>query len=712
MPTDLKISREAQNRMAAETMEYNASEDELARISAIKRKHTDRDRHKRSYEKTWFINGAFLRGQQYVSYNDASKTFEVPYRIPQHRVRLVINYCMAYFRRTKARLTAHKPGLFTRPATTDQNDVERARLDVKVLESELYREGFPAKHKADVAWALECGTGLMYLRWNPWGGTPLFEDVPVVDEFTGEPSVNPETGEPMTERKPLMDDHGRQLREGQNEIEVVSAYEIDVDPMATTLDDAEWIMRSKIRSLAWIRENYPDKGPYVKAEEVHLHDCYQKRIRQMIGILGYSSDAESSSAGAEDEPNSAIIHEYWERATTKYPRGRLIVIANNVELFNGENPYKHQIFPFTKTDEVTISGRFWGMAMIEQAIPLQKNLNRARSQEVENRTLMGRPKWLIPRTAKVTQASFDAEAGEKITYMPGPRGERPEIMAPPPTYQSTQIEIQHTINDIQEIFAWHEVSRGILPSANIPGVAVDKLQQADETSLGDTATNIDASLIRLGRMILSNCNQFWDEERLVRAGGEGARLEAMRVRGADLAGQDPSADYFDVRVIPGSTMLRDAGKQREMVMELIQLQILNPVAHRDLILKILDVGEIEEAFEDDRLDEQWAEKENEMMEQGTFSEPHDFENHDIHLRVLDRFRKTQRYRNLPPELQELFDVHAEMHKQIGVQVARNLMMRQAMAQGLVNEDGSPGPASQGVAPGSEASQPETVQEGQ
>lgn len=672
---------------------YNPDEETKKRVAEIKQKYHDKDLGKRAYEKTWFVNGAFIRGNHYVLFNDATRTFEVPFRIPPHRVRLIINIILAYYRRTKARLTAHKPGLFVRPATTEQEDVERARLGNKVLESELYRMGHFGKFKDQIGWTLECGSGLQYLYWNPWAGEPLFEQQPKVDPETGEPAVDPATGQPVTEQVPLTDEHGRQLHEGQNELEVVSPYEIDVDPNATTPDDADWMMRSKVRSITWIRENYPEMGEYVKGGEVYVHEFYQQRLKRLVGMFGYSSEQDSGGTSKDlMSKDSAVVHEYWERPTLKYPQGRLIVIAGEVELHNGENPYQHRRFPFLKIDEIRITGRFWGMAVIEQMIPLQKNLNRARSQEVENRTLVGRPKILVPRTAKLRQTAFDSEAGEKIDYNPGPRGERPELFAPATTTSATQTEIQHTMNDIQEVSSWHEVSRGILPSANIPGVGIEKLQSADETAMGDTATNIDEAMIRLGRMVLSNCAQFWKEERLVRVGGETARIEAIRVTGGDLMGAAQEADYFDVQMIPQSTLLRDPAKEREKVQDLIEMRLLDPVVHRDIILKMLHAGDTAQVFEDDQLDEQWAAKENELMEQAQFSEPRDFENHDIHLKVLDRFRKSERYRRLMPEVQQLFDAHAEMHKQMFVAVASQKVMMQAAVQGAAMPPGGGAPA--------------------
>lgn len=688
---DLLISKERVSKERSQQPKYTPTEEERRRVSTVQAKYREKDTTKRAFEQTWFINGAFLRGQHYVTWSEHSRTFSVPTAVVPHRVRLVVNYIMAYWRRTKARLTAHQPNIFVRPATTDQSDVETAKNATKAIESEMYRLNHYRRFKEGVGWGLETGTWFYYVGWNPWKGEPLTEPQPVTNPETGEVQMDPETGEPMVEMVPVTDEQGRQLFTGEIELDVVSSYEIQVDRNAVTEEDASWMMRSKIRTLSWICENYRDKGRWVKGENVKLHEYFQKRVTSLVGVHGTSSDAQEREAGEGGEEEVAVVHEYWEKPTEKYPRGRLIIVAGNVELWNGENPYDHQMFPFIKIDDITIPGRFWGMSSFEQAIPLNRNYNRARSQEVENRTLMGRPKILVPKICNVIQNAFDAEAGEKIEYRPGPRGEKPELLYPQSTAAATQTEIQHTMSDIQEVLQWHEVSRGILPSANIPAEGIEKLQNSDETAMGDAATNLDIGLSKLGKMILSLVHQFWTEERMVRAGGEGSRLEAFRVRGDELQGQSEGADYLDVRVVPHSTVLKDPAKERQKVKELMEMGFVNPLQHRDVLMKSLDVANSDELFEDERLDEQWAGRENELMEQGIMSVPRDFENHSIHTQVLNRFRKSERYRRLPPHIQALYDQHAALHEVLFIQNAQKaVMMQGAMAgPGAGGEEGGP-----------------------
>ena len=663
MKTGLALEGTAGNNGAA-TETWQGTPEEKALVSLIEGHWKDRERSKRQYEKTWFTNHAAVVGQHWLVWNDYTRDFNVPQRLPGGRRRLTIPYMMVYHRRTVARLTARRPAMFVMPATTEEKDVACAKVNMRVLEGEFERLGFQTIYRDAVGWAIESGNVILHPRWNPWVGPLLWQEQPQVDPFTGEPVLGPD-GAAVIERVPVTDESGRQLQRGDLELEVVSPFEFDADPKATTLEGAEWCMRSSIRSITWVREQYPEAGQYVKPQSVYANNYYFKRVKNLVGSHGYAAP---SSQGDSDEgiKDSTVVHEYWERPSRRHPDGRLVVIASGVVLHNGVNPYKRMIaagmpFPFVHTGEIRIVGRFWYMAVIEQAFPLNKNLNRARSQEAENREFHGRPKILVPRIAKVAKTAFDAEAGEKVEYSPGPNGERPEMIYPQSTSAATQVEIAHSLSDLQEALSMHEVSRGVLPSANLPAEGIAKLQAADETSLGQTEANLREALIRMSRMMLAIIAENWTEARLVRVAGEAGRVEASRIKGADLYGEE-EGDYHDVRMVPQSSMWRDPQEQRKLVADLIAFQVINPATDRDIILKALDLASIEHILKKDEVDEAWAHRENEILEAGQPLAPRDFENHAVHLRIHDAFRKSNRYRELPPQVQAIADAHAEAHK--------------------------------------------------
>ena len=632
--------------------EVRQSPEDRALVAAITTHWQERERWKRPYEKTWYVNHAALVGQHYLVWNDYTRNFDTPHRTPSHRVRLVIPFMLQYWRRTVARLTAHAPTMLVVPETADEIGAQEARSNQRVLDAELSRLDYSQIRRDGTGWAIESGNVIYHVRWNPHAGPAL---------------TDPATGQPV------LDESGAPLHRGDIEIDIGNPFEFDADPKASCVKEAEWVMRNVIRSLDWIQEHYPERGAWVKAEPVYAHSYYLKRVRAMAGLYGNIGEGSTAQESDESAKNSAVVHEYWEKASRKHPQGRFVVVAGGVVLHNGPNPYKAMLdagfpFPFVHTGEIKVPGRFWYMAMIEQAFPLNRNYNKARSQEVENRTLHGRPKILVPKVCRIRLGSFDPEPGEKIEYTQGPRGERPEIMYPQSTTQATQVETAHTKDDLAEVLSAHEASRGIMPSANAPAEALRLLQTADETVLGLTEANFRTADEAIAKMILALAGQFWTEQRLVRIVGAGGGVESYKIGGGELG------KPHDVRMVPMSSMWRDPERQRATVAQLIELQILNPQQNRDIILKALDLASLEDVFADDRLDEVWAARENELMEGGTQPVPRDFENHGIHIKVHDRYRKSDRYRGLAPEWQALVDQHVATHKQLIVDLTKQLTM--------------------------------------
>ena len=62
---DLLISREQREKEARETPTYYPNEEEKKTVAVVKKRYRDKDLSKRAYEKTWFVNMSFLRGQHY-----------------------------------------------------------------------------------------------------------------------------------------------------------------------------------------------------------------------------------------------------------------------------------------------------------------------------------------------------------------------------------------------------------------------------------------------------------------------------------------------------------------------------------------------------------------------------------------------------------------------------------------------------------------------
>jgi hypothetical protein len=99
-------------------------------------------------------------------------------------------------------------------------------------------------------------------------------------------------------------------------------------------------------------------------------------------------------------------------------------------------------------------------------------------------------------------------------------------------------------------------------------------------------------------------------------------------------------------------------------------------------------------IEDELIDEKMAEYENSAMsshDDPVFMEPRDFENHEVHIRIHNRYRKSIEYRQLPDAQKKQLDAHVEMHQQFLQQM---LMAQKKMMMDMRGAPGEKGQASQ------------------
>lgn len=606
----------------------SAADQEISGEVSRKFQHS-KQKFKLPFERTWFVSNCFVLGQHYVSYNDVSQTYQVSPSVPEHRKRAVINWPLAFYRRTKSKLSAGRPILTVYPATSEQDDKNRAKLSNLLLDYLWERLDIQGKRADLIGWMLKCGSAFYHPFWNPHLGVDIDEGI----------------------------------KSGDIDVDIVSPLEIVVDPYATNMDNAQWTMRSRLRTLDWIKRAYPKVAHQVQPDKEYSATLVERKFANVVGVFGFTGTGQvQADSNARKGEEVALVHEYWERESAEFSKGRLLVTCGNTVLLSSENPHGGDL-PFIKIDEISIEGRFWGMATVEQMIPLCRNLNKARSEQMENR-ILSRPKVLKPRVCKVAKTSFNNEAGEVLEYDSGPLGESPSILNPSPPSGAHIEDIKQTTQELQEITGWHEVSRGILPSADTSGKAIALLQMSDDTQLGATMRQIERGDQRLGRWFLRMGRKYYTEERLVRVVGKNHEMLVERVQGKQLAGDDPQADYFDVRVQAGSGFHRDKSVVRDEIGWALSVGLLDPVKDKRRIAQMAEFGTIDDLHDDDDLDEQMADRENDKMSQGFQIMPREWEDHASHISRHVRYQKTLDYQRIlekQPEINDLFKAHLIVH---------------------------------------------------
>ena len=488
---------------------YVASDDEKKLIQKVVNAYELKQHTKRPYEKTWFLIHAFLVGQQWISYNDYTRQFITNIKVPSYRVRLTCNRMLPNWIKRNAKIMRSKPITRVVAASHEDDDIARARHSEQVLLAEGRRTRLEDVDHDVVQWATKTGTGFFKLWWDPMSGARI----PLTTFEVQQDPMNPMAPSTIAEI-PQVDENGNPefMFSGNVCVEPVSPFEVEVDPHATKPADLEWIQHTTIRTRRWIKERFPERGTLVKKEDIPSDMYYERRMREIVGILGYSADALSKQVD-KDSQDISIFHEHYEHPTKEHPDGRYLCVSGGV-LLNPEPDqqiYHNHLWwhPLVPVFDVKLNGRFWGTSVMEQGIPLQKEYNKVRSQEIEDKNLGARPKITVPRGAGINKTSFDSEPGEVVEFTPH-QGMRPEYMARDTAhiqiYRSIQ---QQNVMDMDDLFGIHDVSKGRIPPGVESGVAIELLQESDEDQLEMTIHSLLSAKKELGRRWLSMIRKYW-----------------------------------------------------------------------------------------------------------------------------------------------------------------------------------------------------------
>lgn len=571
-----------------------------------------------AHEGVWMTNIAYLLGFDSVYYDTTNRQFrsiDGAAGLGLRRNRVFENLILPAVQNRQARLCKQPPKFEVKPEDNSNEAKEAARLGKEVL-LQLWDEcDVNLKRLALTMWLQQCGHAYMHVCFDDELGEPLMD--PETNTFAG--------------------------YEGKIVVEPVSAFEIFADPLATTLDDAQWVVRAKVRKLDYFRTRYPERGMLVKSEGAWLLSIqYEQRIQSL------STTGISSANSVTQMENAAIELSYCEKRSRKHPNGRHVIVANGVVLKDSELPVGE--IPYCKFDDVMVAGKYYSEATITHARPLQDQYNRTLTRRAKwtNQLLAG--KYIAARGHALAPEALDDASGEVVEFDPVPGAAPPSAMQLPviPAYAYT--ETDQLKKSLYDIFGLSEVSRGQLPSASIPAVGMQLLIEQDETRVGIEVEQHEHAYAQLGTLMLRYAAKYFKTDRNLAEKNENSDIIIKSYSGEDLP-QRP-----DVRVVRGSTVPTSATLKRQEVVNAYQMGLLgnpqDPLV-QERVLGMLEFGQSEGVWEDQALDSNQARREILMIEQGQMPPIDKFDNHAFLIRRLNNYRKSDKFLTMEPQKQEL-----------------------------------------------------------
>lgn len=596
------------------------------------------------FEREWYINIAFYFGEQWVQWHKTNSNTYADLRVPKAppwRVRLVSNKIKPIIRKEIAKLTAERPRGIIVPSSPDDHDILAASAGEDV-QKYLWRE-LQGNHilRRCIFWMCVTGNGFA----KDWY----------------DPRSTDQSGE-----------------EGKINLDVITPFHIFVpDLQEETLEGQSYLFHVSTRSTDWVQQVF---GKNVSADSDTTSMVWEEQLLRGLG-LNHTTKRQGSVQVKEAWIKSAPFMREGGRVT--WAGGTLLAFEEGLPYQNGGE------YPITKFDHIP-TGRFYSQSVIPDLIPLQKEMNRTRSQIIEAKNRMAKPQ-LVAARGSVDANKITTEPGLVIYYTPGFEAPKPIPLTPLPNYVLQEVDRNQL--DMNDIASQHEIAQGQTPPGVEAATAISFLQEQDDSALSDAVASVERGVEKLGRHLLSHAVQYWEVPRIVRVTGPGGVFESRELKGSDLQG---ATDY---RVVEGSAKPRSFAAKQAFIMELMKNGFIPPQQG----LQYLDFAETDRLYEELQIDMKQVMVENLTMRRTEITEemqtqvqqialgiqqvnqaypnenklsdqqildraiaeiamPVNFgDNHFAHIDGHERFMKSQEFKLLPEIVQRMVIMHTKKH---------------------------------------------------
>ena len=622
----------------------------------------------------WFVNIAMRRGHQYVQANAATGVLINP-PDQDNRVRLVINKMSGIHQTRVSRLIKDMPKLEVIPASSQDEDKDLARKGTKLLSWLWHNERMVEKLISTSEWMVDTGNCFLYLYWDTDKGTEIEtykrHDGPIEEGLPYD----------VDEEGFILDAEGGRVpdgvRVGDVAVDIFDPFCIINDGISTDLQDSQWIVIRRAMGLKDIRQRWPERGGEVKSQGDLVQRAYYQR--QLMNLGG----APGTYFGTDNRQyeDMAIVDMMFERRSDEFPEGRRVITANGVMLEAGNMPFKHGKYPLIKCSDLDVSGAFWSMGTMELCVPIQKGYNRVWSQIVENGNNLGNVKVWAHKGHGLTREAYDDSGDEFLEVNQGFNVNQLQP-AELPAYVVNQL--QWYDKAFEDVTGQHEVTNAKVPAGIKSGRAIIALQEQDDTRLAPTKMRFYRAIEEIGYQALQLYAEFQTEDREYRITGTStADIDEFTISAEEIRSMKK-----DVRVQTENIIAAHKRLQQEQIADYWEQGLFGQKDNPDVrkkVLSLLEFGNVAELFDEVDLDESQARKENQQFinkkglqrlpnpdinpasPPGTnpelvFSIPaFDFEDHETHIRVHNRLRKSPRYRQMSAEMRKGLDLHVKMH---------------------------------------------------
>lgn len=605
-------------------------------VDEVLKDFEERQFERKSFESTWQLNINFFLGNQYCYVSPAGDIIENGKQYFWQE-KEVYNHIANIIELRQSKLSRVRPTLTVIPFSDDERDIACAKTSKKILKAVSHNLNISKILSKGTMWSEICGTAFYKVDWNNNLGKVV--------------GLNPAGGA---------------IKEGDVEVSVVSPFEIYPD--SSTYNSIEDCM-----SIIYARSFHKDTVKNIWGVDVEGKnlDVYSLDGLSVSGGLGYTSI--SNSMAKKVKKDQVVVLEKYEKPTIEYPNGRLIIVAGNKLVYNGELPYINKAenkrgFPFIRQVSIPTPNCFWGMSVIERCIPIQRAFNavKNRKHEFMNRLTMG---ILAVEDGSVDVENLEEEGlspGKVLIYRQGANG--PKMLCSDNLPIDFKNEEEALLNEFKTVSGVNDfLNQSNLSYGNISGVALQLMIEQDDVKLSTSSEEIRYSAQEIAKQILRLYKQYAKLQHTSKIIGDNGTIELFYWSSSDINSEEV---IFETENEINETL----AQKRSMIFELLNSGLLADEngkitnTMRGKLLEQLGFG-IWEATQDIKaLQTKNASKENlQLLMSGKIEDPRDIDDNEVHIQehisfILGNEFEKSKLKN--PDVERLMLEHIRKHKNL------------------------------------------------
>jgi len=553
------------------------------------------------------------------------------------------------------KINSRDPVFDIRPASTDHGDVYSASVAEAVQASEFRSLGMMGYLRLEfIIAALVCGDAFLKLVW--------------------EQDIGSQYG---------ADDGREEMTGGDLQLHLRTPLEIAVDPFATNLKNARWIMEALVRPTETVEDFYNVSGLTTGAED--QTSSYQLALRSVM--------TNNQPLDYRPEEDVSLVKEFWEAPTRKHPKGRVLTICNGKVLdYKETNPYGE--FPWVHYGAIPMIGRFWSKSPIEMGTPAQQGMEVAMAQ-IEEYHMRAVPKILAPEQSLGKDNDLNNIPFEVIYYKQGRPA--PTIERPPEMSGEAYKFVDTFIGLFDKVWGLSAATMGRQTPNTRSGELYDAQVEADHQKFAPFIFRFESTMEDLCKKIIRFNQKFRSFPKLLEMTGNRKGYQLAYFSKADLTGN------FDIGIVKGSMLPVSKQQTFGMVQAALQMGVYGDPKSKEAMFAVkqrIEPGSYQlDAFANTDPDQKTAEKENAEMLQGRQPKPPaEWEDHTVHFMIHNGERKQPDYKNRSETVRKLFIEHLELTAMMASQGAQAMAPAQQMPQAPPGLNMPPGMSPQGAPP--------------